>query len=347
MLYLVPIILILWSLGWTLRKRLAPPWMEKKGAGQASGLSVIIPARNEAHNLPRLLDSITSQANPPLEVIVVDDGSTDGTSEIAANHGARVITSATLPAGWRGKTWACHQGAMAAKGQHLIFLDADTWFAVDGLDRLLDHYQGGALSVGPWHAVQKPWESLSLFFNLAMVIGTVPDGLFGQALIIDRSSYQKIGGHEAVKSKILENVHLKEHLDEADVPCLSIPGHRLIHFRMYPNGIGEMIEGWTKGFASGAGRTAKVTLVTMILWMTGLMAVVLMPLFVHESLLCATLYGIHALQVGWLARKAGSFPWWSALLYPLPLIFFFLIFTRSAYKGGRNVTWKGRTIDAD
>lgn len=123
-------------------------------------LSVIIPARNEAHNPPRLLRSLAAQAVRPQEVIAVDDGSTDRTSEVARQLGATVIASQPLPENWRGKTWACHQGAQAAKGEHFLFVDADTRFEPDGLARVLSRYDGGAFSVGPYHAVHMPYEDL-------------------------------------------------------------------------------------------------------------------------------------------------------------------------------------------
>ncbi len=100
-------------------------------------LSVIIPARNEAHNLPTLLGSLAAQSVRPCEILVVDDGSTDRTAEVARELGARVIASEPLPEGWRGKTWACHQGAQAATGELLCFVDADTWFEPGGLARIL------------------------------------------------------------------------------------------------------------------------------------------------------------------------------------------------------------------
>lgn len=346
MLILIPFLLIPWMLGWSLRFQLrtaskpgpSGPWSAKQ-------VSIIIPARNEAHNLPRLLESIRSQAESPLELIVINDDSHDDTAVIAKAMGAEVIASAPLPDGWRGKTWACHQGALAAKGELFCFLDADTWFEADGLSRLLASYQGGALSVGPWHEIKQAYESLSLFFNIAMVAGTVPSGLFGQLLLIDRVSYQRSGGHEGIKSRILENVHFKEQLDEAQIPTCSIPGQGMIHFRMYPNGIREVIEGWTKGFASGANHSSR--LITMVLWMIGLMSTTIGLTLANEPIAWGLLYLLYALQVANIARRVGSFPFFSALLFPVPLLFFFVIFARSAWKSGRNVTWKGRTIDAD
>lgn len=345
MLILIPILLALWTLGWTLRPRLSALPSHEAASISADSISIIIPARNEAHNLPRLLDSITSQPNPPAEILVVDDGSTDGTADVAAAHGAIVIPSKPLPDGWRGKPWACHQGAQAASSSHLLFLDADTWFEPGGLDAALAHYHGGALSIGPWHVVQQAYESLSMFFNMAMTAGTVPDGLFGQMLLIDRDSYHTAGGHHAVRSHILENVHLQQLLLKNNTATRSLPGRGIVHFRMYPGGPREMIGGWSKGFASGAGRTAKATLVTLILWMIGLMGAFI-GLAIARDPLWAILYLIFATQVAILSRKVGSFPWFASLLYPLPLIFFFAIFTRSACGGGSNTRWKGRSLHA-
>src|ERR1700743_3347207 len=102
----------------------------------AMSLSIVIPARNEEDNLPRLLQSIVGSAVRPAEILVVDESSTDDTALIAQNLGATVITSLPLPEGWTGKAWACHQGAQRAIGDQLLFLDADTFFVDRGLDRL-------------------------------------------------------------------------------------------------------------------------------------------------------------------------------------------------------------------
>lgn len=306
--------------------------------------SIIIPARNEEHNLPVLLRSINAQSSRPLEVIVVDDGSTDRTAAVARELGAVVIASQPLPDGWRGKTWACHQGAQAARGELLLFLDADTWFEPDGLAKILANYSGGALSVGPYHAVRQPYEQLSAFFNLVMTAGTVPGGLFGQMLLVDRESYRRVGGHAAVQGRTLENFFLAGLFREAGVPVRSVTGKGMLAFRMYPNGLRELVEGWTKGFASGAGQTPKARLLLIVAWMIGLMLpVVLLPFTVWA----AVAYALCAAHVGWVSRQVGAFRWYAAALYPVPLIFFFAVFTRSALRSGKQVTWKGRAIRAD
>jgi 4,4'-diaponeurosporenoate glycosyltransferase len=271
-----------------------------------SSLTIIIPARNEEHNLPVLLRSINAQSSRPLEVLVVDDGSTDRTAAVAREFDATVIASQPLPDGWRGKTWACHQGAQAARGELLLFLDADTWFEPDGLAKILANYTGGALSVGPYHAVRQPYEQLSAFFNLVMTAGTVPGGLFGQMLLVDRESYRRVGGHEMVKGRTLENFFLAGLFREAGVPVRSVTGKGMLAFRMYPNGLHELVEGWTKGFASGAGQTPKPRLLLIVAWMVGLMLpVVLLPFTVWV----AVAYALCAAHGGWVSRQEGAFRW--------------------------------------
>ena len=109
---------ILGALVWTLR--LAPLYrsraIEPAIAADAGDVSLIVPARNEAHNLPALLASLDALEPAPGEIIVVDDHSTDGTGDVARAAGARVFTPPELPPGWLGKPWACHHGVQAARG---------------------------------------------------------------------------------------------------------------------------------------------------------------------------------------------------------------------------------------
>jgi len=334
-----------WLAGWGLlakirsgRKRFG------KSGNTPRSISVLIPARNEAHNLPRLLESIRNQAFQPLEVIVIDDGSTDATAEIAASLGAGVLSSKPLPEGWRGKPWACHQGSLVAHGELLMFLDADTWLEIDGLGKIVGGYQDGALSLAPFHAIERPYEQLSAMFNLTMIAGTVPHGLLGQMLLVDRESYHRAGGHESVKGKVLENLCLAEHFLSLGIPVRSVIGKELLSFRMYPGGLAEVIEGWTKGFASGAGQTPRSAMALISVWMGGLF------LAMAAWALTPAAPWIHlavSLQLGILLRQTGRFSWIASLLYPVPLIFYLIVLMRSALKSGKEVTWKGRAIHAD
>ncbi len=343
---MIAVFLILWACGFIVACRFFG-----RGANVPTApplrVSIIIPARDEEHNLPRLLESLAVQSVRPYEILVVDDGSTDGTAGIARKLGATVIESAALPDGWRGKTWACHQGALVASGGHFLFIDADTWFEAGGLARVLAHYPGGAFSVLPYHAVRKPYEDLSLFFNFSMTAGTVPDGLSGQCFLVGREDYQKVGGHESVRGRVLENFRLAEEFREAGISVRSVIGRNMISFRMYPQGFASLVEGWTKGFASGAVRTPPWVLLLVVGWMTGLMLPLLGEMMVGDWPIWLVAYFLGVIQVGLISRKIGSFHWTGILFYPVPLMFFFGVFGWSALRSGRKVSWKGREIHAD
>lgn len=326
----------------------------------AEGLSLIIPARNEEENLPTLLRSLAAQSVRPGEIIVVDDASTDHTAEVARQNGARVVNSLPLPEGWRGKTWACHQGAQAATGQKLMFLDADTWFEPEGLARVLAEFQdagGGALSVAPYHVIRDFHEQFSACFNLVMLAGTgaftvlgdrYPQrGLLGQFLLIDLAAYQRAGGHEAVKGRILENFWFSKQLRNANVPLRCRSGRGVFSFRMYSAGWRQLVEGWTKGFASGAGQTPLPILLLIIVWLGGLFFAPIGVVTTGAPLLWLAVYGLCAAQVYRLLRRAGTFHWSAAIFYPVLVLFFFAVFTGSVFRSGKTVSWKGRKIRAD
>jgi len=360
---LLMIAIALWAAGWVVLGRVKLCGSDDPGKTiSAAQLSIIIPARNEEQNLPALLRSLGAQAIRPREIIVVNDASTDRTAEIAQQLGARIVNSLPLPEGWRGKTWACHQGAQAATGDLFLFLDADTWFETDGLRRVLAEFQaagGGVLSVAPHHVVRAFHEQFSAFFNLVMLAGTgaftlrgdslAPRGLLGQFMLIERAAYRRAGGHEVVKGRILENFWLAEPLRAAGVPLRCRGGRGVFAFRMYPQGWREVVDGWTKGFASGAGQTPLPILLLIVAWMSGLMTAPLRLALGNQPLLWLGAYALGAAQVAWMLRRVGTFHWSAALFYPVPLIFYFVVFARSLRRsrGKHSVGWKGRRIHAD
>jgi 4,4'-diaponeurosporenoate glycosyltransferase len=328
-------------------------------ASFANRVSIIIPARNEEENLPRLLGSLgLSQPHAP-EVIVVDDSSTDATAMVAARAGARVITAGALPAGWTGKTWACAQGAERANGQLLLFLDADTWFAKNGLEMLMaaweqNHETPVALSVLPYHVTQASYEELSLFFNLLMAFGAGGFGavgkarLFGQCLLISRELYEASGGHASVRGRILENFAMADRIEAVGAHCVCLGGRGVLQLRMFPEGLAQLCESWKKAFADGAAASDSAVLTLAIVWLSALSTTFILSCVLPWPLrgVAAALYVIAAAQVFWSARQVGSFRLSTAILYPIPLLFFFGLFTDSLLSRifRRQVKWRGRRI---
>jgi len=325
----------------------------------ATTLSIIIPARNEEDNLPCLLQSITASVVQPLEILVVDDASTDNTGTIAQSLGATVITSVTLPAGWIGKAWACHQGAQLALGDHLLFLDADTFFVDRGLDRLVARWLAErdpslVLSLLPYHAMSATYEQLSLFFNVLMAAGAGGFGLvseprlFGQSLLISKETYFAVGGHAAVRGFVLENLNLAKLIRASGARILCLGGRGTLHMRMFAGGLGQMTDSWTKAFIHGAAASDAIVLASAVVWISALWSTTLLLIvprdYGHLSLLIV--YLLLSLQLVWLARQLGSYRLLTCLLYPLPLAYYCAVFCRSATRRAlhRKTVWRGREV---
>jgi 4,4'-diaponeurosporenoate glycosyltransferase len=137
---------------------------------------------------------------------------------------------------------------------------------------------------------------------------------------------------------------MAEHLRQQGVQTRSIPGRGIVSFRMYPGPFSDLVEGWTKAIASGAGKTDPLVMVCVIAWMSALMMAFLGLLLSGFALKWGFVYLIGAASVGFFSQSAGRFRPITPLLYPIPLLAFFVLFARSSVKGNRSVTWKGRTI---
>lgn len=324
-------------------------------------VSVIIPARNEKDILPLLLGDLKRQSQPPFEVICVDDGSEDGTGEAATVFDVKVITVKDKPEDWVGKSWACQKGADAARTDLLLFLDADVRLGKNGIMRLLKAQAdlGCAISVQPYHRTRRHVEQLSMMFNLLQLASTgmaMPRpyllGLYGPVILISRADYQKAGGHETVRSSIIEDIALGIALKKAGIPFALFLGDQDIEFRMYPGGLRDLLQGWTKNLASGAGKTPPALLILVVLWITSMTSAALGLIRyagAGNGQWTWTFLFFYLAWAGFLftfARRIGAFPVWMILCYPASLFVFIGVFAVSVIKKalGLNVTWKGRSI---
>ncbi|MEO5679372.1 MAG: glycosyltransferase family 2 protein [Acidimicrobiales bacterium] len=343
------------GLGFLLLCRLPRPGPPLASSGPLD-LAVVVPARDEADTLPGLLASLAAQRPPAAEVVVVDDGSGDDTAAVAAAGGARVLTAPPRPAGWNGKPWACHVGFGATAAGTVCFVDADVELAPDALARIagLVAARGGLVSVQPWHRTGSAVEGLSLFPNLVSMMAidafgplgarVAPTGAFGPVLAARRSDHVRAGGHEAVRSAAMEDVALAATYRRAGMAVTVTAGRDVATFRMYRRGLRSISEGWVKGLGDGARRVRPPTLVAVGLWLSGAISAPLV--LAARPLLGALLWVAYALQLAWLGRRAGRFPIWSWVLFPVPLAFFLAVFARSvmAVVLHREVTWKGRRL---
>jgi 4,4'-diaponeurosporenoate glycosyltransferase len=343
-----------------------PPPAAAAGARTAPvavDVSVVIPARNEAGNLPVLLESLVTQSVAPREVIVVDDCSTDDTATIATMSGATVIEGQPLPEGWAGKSWACAQGAAVATSARLVFLDADVRLLPGGLAAALAAHeaQGGLLSVQPYHRMRRAYERLSALFNVIAVMGVGvasplrrgrTSGAFGPCVVCDTATYRSVGGHAAVRGEVLEDLALGALFDAAGVPTRGAGGRHTIEFRMYPDGVGQLIAGWTKNFASGSATIGRLRLVLSLLWVSTLVGTAVEALWWLTgtgnlpTLAVWAAWAAVATQLRLMFRQLGNFGWWPALAYPVVVAVFLAVFARSLWCTvvRRRVEWRGRHI---
>lgn len=203
-------------------------------------LSIIVPARNEAQNLPHLLGSLKQLDYPgPMECIVVDDASQDGTGAIARAHDATVLSLHGPPAGWGGKTHACHRGALAATGEWLLFTDADTKHAPQGpaLAVAFAQQRGlDGLSVFMSHETSGPLDLVVLMVALAGYFSGIssPAGVLnGQYVLLRRDVYEKSGGFCAVPLEVTEDLALGHHLQQLGYRVPILRSNRLGVVHMY------------------------------------------------------------------------------------------------------------------
>jgi 4,4'-diaponeurosporenoate glycosyltransferase len=352
------------------------PGVAPAPAARRATLSVVIPARDEEGSIGGLLDSLRTQTRPADQVIVVDDQSGDGTAELARRAGVTVVDGSPPPEGWTGKSWACHQGTLRATGDLLVFLDADVTLAPEALDRLEDEHRraGGLVSVEPFHRTERLYERLSAVCNIVSVMGTgaftgPPWGsapmAFGPCLVVSRLDYDRIGGHAHPegRGRIAEDVALARRTRASGRPVRLLAGRDVVSFRMYPDGIRQLVQGWTKMLGLGAGRARPEVTALVALWTTAALIAARGGLALAgrwlglagrgprrrpcgPELMEAGAYGAFAFQSWWMLRRLGRFGIATSALFPVPLAAFVALFARSAALAAarRPVPWRGRVV---
>jgi chlorobactene glucosyltransferase len=327
-------------------------------------VSVLIPARNEEENITRCLQSILSQDYPILEMVVLDDQSEDNTFAIVAqivrdHSNVHCLAGKSLPEGWLGKNWACWQLAQQAKGEILLFVDADTWQHTQALRATIGWMQAynlGMLSAFPQQRAVTFWEKLFVplidfilysFLPLKAVY-YIPCKAFsaanGQWIAFDRSSYQKIGGHQAVRNSIVEDVELARLTKQYRIHMMTTAGTGMVFCRMYQQ-MTEIWHGLTK-IMYGISANNPVILFSLLLLFTlaYIMPFIILVSGVYTSLTIILIF-IIMIQRIIFAKTFRHDLWLNIIFIPVTVIFGMIIAINSFYqsKYGKFV-WKGREI---
>ncbi|HLY77182.1 MAG TPA: glycosyltransferase family 2 protein [Thermoplasmata archaeon] len=327
-------------------------------------VSVIVAARNEEDDLGACLDGLLSQTYPSLEFLVVDGGSTDRTRDVARARSPRVslLEEPPLPDGWVGKNWACWTGAQSARGEYLLFTDADVrpsseavWTAVEWAER----ERADLVTFASRIEMVSAWEKIVLPFYIQMVLTYFrtprvnrPDSKTamanGQFLLVRRGAYEETGGHRAIHDRILEDVALAQRFRAAGKVLRVGWTPELLTTRMYRTSR-EMYEGLLKtvsGVRFSAARQGAFALALVAFYWLPL---ALLPVGLWSGTVLVTAFGaflwvaLFGKHVAFnrAARGSGAY----GLLFPVAVGYYLVLVLVALGRGlrGRPVEWKGRS----
>jgi chlorobactene glucosyltransferase len=345
-------------------------------------ISICIPARNEENNIRSCVESALAQDYPNLEVIVLDDRSTDATPEIlrhtrrlrlaAQNDKLKIISGSDLPAGWAGKPHALFQASAVARGEWLCFVDADTFLKQNALSAC--HAKAIETKADLFTTMNQQilgsfWEKVVMpLVMTALSVGFSPrkvndpgrrDAVAnGQFILIKRDVYDAIGGHEKVKNQIVEDKAIAEQVKWNGYRLIVADGMQVLSTRMYTS-LETMWEGWTKNIYLGLRDHPAMLMLGAFGAILALIAALFLPIW--------PLLGINWVlkDGGWLAiavivqslivwgsliyvrarvARKMNVSMWYALTTPLGAGVFAAMMLASAWKviSGQGITWRGR-----
>ena len=340
-------------------------------------ISVCVPARNEERNIRLCIEAILTQDFPSFEVIVLDDRSHDSTPQIlreiaAQDKRLKIIPGADLPGGWAGKPHALFQASLAAQGEWLCFVDADTFLCPNTLSACYAKAiatRADMFTIMTFQILGSFWEKVVMpIVMTALSVGFSPrrvndpnskDAIAnGQFILIRRTVYDAIGGHERVKDEIVEDKAISEQVKWSGFHLVVADGSSFACTRMYTS-LAEMWEGWTKNIYLGLSDRPALVLLGVFGAFLALVAALILPFWpplgviwylrdggwlaftvVVQSLI---LWLIVILARARVSIGMGISPRY-ALTVPLGAGVFAAMMFTSTWRvlSGRGVTWKGR-----
>jgi glycosyltransferase involved in cell wall biosynthesis len=338
-------------------------------------VSIIVPTFNEERNIAKCLETLKNLKYSKYEIILSDGGSSDKTVEIAKSMIDKVIVDKTLPNGWIGKNYGCHLGYQQAKGDYLLFVDADTLHTPHSLKHFIKiaiERDAALLSVFPFQKIRKWWEAINPVFYFASYLtyggnNSVNDPrkknshtASGQFMLFKREDYETMGGHERLKGSIVEDLALSRRAKIKTGRLYFIDGSKLISTRMYPDSPRQCWNGWKKCLFPGTKLTQPRRITGALMWfLWGLIAPVALALSIFYTikgtiswyfiLAAAILYffNVVALFVYW--NRKGTHQWVSYVFFPVVVLMFCVLLGVSALELviKKETTWRGRRYEPD
>jgi hypothetical protein len=329
--------------------------------GAGAKVSILIPARNEEANIGTCLDAALASTGCDVEVVVMDDGSSDRTAEIVRGYAARdgrvrLVAAPSLPPGWTGKVHACARLAEAATGTHFLFIDADVRLAPHAAAAMAAHSAEkniGLLSGVPRQEMRTIGEGLTVPFINFLLICYLPFGgraiqrkpslaaACGQLILVERRAYEATGGHTTIKGVLHDAIALARLFRERGHDTEIVDGTPLAVCRMY-DGFGPAWGGFIKNAREGMATPIGLPIWTVLLAGAHLWPWALLP-GGEAAITVLLMFGLRA-AVTW---RTGE-PWWTVPLHPLTVLVALAIqwtaLLRSAL--GLKAGWKGRAYPA-
>lgn len=335
-------------------------------------VSIIVPTLEEENNIMKCLESLSLLDYPNYEIIVVDGGSKDRTVEIASQYPVEIIVDERLPDGWIGKSYGCHVGYKAAKGDVLLFTDADTKHTPESLKITIEHListDSTLLSLFPYQQAEKWHEYLVGFMYFLSFMGGGPLNNInnpydkqaymasGQYMLFSRRGYEKLGGHLAISSSLVEDVALAKLCKDKGRKLNFIDHTDIVTTRMYPGSFLDFYRAFKRAIWGGINTLPFWRVMLIILWLIYCLA---SGYFLANSILNPEEWMVFDFTIGiivntvlYLAWGVAYFFYWRqrgknniffVIFYPLAMIFVITIILLSLINGfhGNKVTWRNR-----
>ena len=298
-----------------------------------------IPARNEERNIEKCIKGMLIQDYENIEIIVLDDNSTDNTFKLVSSFSTsnvKVLMGKELSPDWLGKNWACHQLAQEAKGKYLLFMDADVELMPKVISSAVYELEKSSvtlLSIFPTQIIKSFGEHLIVplmnwllltFLPLKFVYSCSSKAFVaanGQFMLWRKDDYFKIGGHETVKNKVVEDMELARLAKQNKLKVKTMLGGKLVFCRMYKS-FNQAYNGFTKNFFAGF-PLPSFSFLTIILFL--LIAFVLPFLFLFQPVYSFILIAFILITRISVSIVSNQNIFINVLLHPVQMLFMFWI----------------------